>query len=210
MIERLILLFALAGLCPINAWGQSASLGAGLSHILGGGDDVAGGCYNREYSTGFGPRIGIPVMRGRGAVVATARGYWLGPGVTCAIDPFVPMEGTYIFDDGVSLLAIQFITTDVRFEVAPLRPLRLGAGVGAAWREGRNVPYGLLAAGVSLVDKPSVRLSLDGELTVLHFSEARRRDTYQNFMIVASQPLGIVRHWTPAFAIGMHVEVPLE
>jgi hypothetical protein len=194
----------------MSAWSQSPSLGAGLSHVLGGGDDVAGACYNREYSTGFGPRIGVPVLRGRGTVVATARAYWLGLGVTCVIDPFVPMEGTYIVDDGVSLLAIQFITTDVRFEAAPVRPLRIGAGVGAAWREGRNVPYGLLAAGVSLVDKPSVRLSLDGELTILRISEARRRDTYQNFIRVTSEPLGIVRHWTPAFAIGMHFEVPLR
>jgi hypothetical protein len=42
------------------------------------------------------------------------------------------------------------------------------------------------------------------------FSEARSRDTYQNFMLVASEPLGMVRHWTPAFAIGIHLEVPLK
>lgn len=204
-----LLLPILAALFPSEAWSQQVALGAGLSHILGAGNEVSSQCYDHVHSTGFGPRAAVSMLSGRGAVAATMRAYWFSRGATCALDPFVPRDGTYEFDDGVGLLAVEFTTTDVRFELEPVRRFRIGAGGGVAWREGRDVPYGLLEMGASLISTRSVRLWIDGELGALRFSKARRRDTFQNFAVVSSEPLGITRHWSAAFLVGMHVEFPL-
>jgi hypothetical protein len=193
----------------MRVWSQKATLGAGLSHILGAGDEVSSDCYDHVHSTGFGPRATVSMLSGRGTVTATAHAYWFSRGATCALDPFVPRDGTYEFDDGVSLLAVEFITTDVRFELEPVRRFRIGAGGGVAWREGRNVPYGLVEMGAALISAPLVRLWINGELDAFRFSKARRLDTFQNFAVVSSQPLGITRHWSTAFVVGVHVEFPL-
>lgn len=119
-------------------------------------------------------------------------------------------DGTFIEEDRVNLLSRSFLTTDVRLATQLGKvPVNLAAGVGNAWHQGHNLPYLVLAAGITLVDGPNVRLGLDGELQWLRVSSDLFRRTYQNSDLVAEEPLGRVHRWSHAFIIGLTLGNPL-
>jgi hypothetical protein len=71
------------------------------------------------------------------------------------------------------------------------------------------LPYLVFAAGVSVVDRPDVHLGLAGEYQWLRVSSDQFRRTYQDFELVAEEPLGRVHEWSHALVIGIALGIPL-
>jgi hypothetical protein len=198
-----------AALLPTFAWGQRPTFGPILTQILSSGAGVARDCVQREYGTGLGGRFSVPVLTRLTAVQVAARAYGISRRSEC-VDGFPPPDGTYIQDDRINLLSRSFVTTDVRLATGSDEiPVTLAAGGGNAWHEGHNLPYVVLAAGLTLLDRPDVQLGLESELQWLRVTSDRFRRTYQNFTLVAEEPLGRVHQWSHAFSLGITVDIPL-
>jgi hypothetical protein len=152
----------------------------------------------------------VPVLTRRMTLQLAGRGYWIDLPSECAIAFLPPPDGTYVEKDRINLLSRSFITTDVRLATQlGETPLSIAAGGGNAWHEGHNLPYLLLAAGLSIFDRPAVRLALQGEYHRLRVTSDQFRRTYQDFELVAEEPLGRVHEWSHAFIIGITLNIPL-
>jgi hypothetical protein len=198
-----------AVLLPTPVWGQHVTLGPTLTQILSSGRGVARDCLQSEYPTGLGLRLSVPVLTSWMTLQVAGRGHWIERNSDC-VDGFPPPDGTYIEEDRVNLLSRSFITTDVRLAARlGATPVNLAVGGGNAWHEGHNLPYLVLAAGISILDRPNVRLSLEGEYQWLRVTSDQFRRTYQDFELVAEEPLGRVHEWSNAFIIGIALGVPL-
>ncbi len=199
----------LVALLPTVAWGQQTTLGPTVTQIVSSGEGVARECIELEYATGLGGRFATPVLRRGMTLQVAARGYWLNQGADC-LDGFPPPDGTYIEDDRINLLSRSFVTTDVRLATGlGATPVSVAVGGGNAWHEGRDLPYLVFAAGVSILARPDVRLGLEGEYQWLRVSSDRFRRTYQDFELVAEEPLGRVHQWSHGFIIGLNLAIAL-
>ena len=203
---RLLLLVALL---PGLAWGQQATLGPTLTQIVSSGDGVARRCAEPEYATGLGVRFALPVLTRRMTLQVAGRGYWINRSSEC-VEGFPPPDGTFVEKDRVNLLSRSFITTDVRL-AAQLgeSPLSIAVGGGNAWHASHNLPYLVFAAGLSIVDRPDLHLGLQGEYQQLRVTSDLFRRTFQNFSLVAEEPLGRVHDWSHAFSFGIALDIPL-
>jgi hypothetical protein len=202
-----ILLFI--SLLPALGWGQQVTLGPTLTQVISSGEGVARSCLQSEHSTGLGVLLVAPVLTKRTTLQVAGRGYWLARGSSC-VDGFPPPDGTYVQEDRVDLLSRSFITTDVRLATRlGETPVNLAAGGGNAWHEGHDLPYLLFAAAFSILDRPDVHLGLEGEYQWLRVSSDQVRRTYQNFELVAEEPLGRVHEWSHALIFGVHLGIPL-
>jgi hypothetical protein len=209
VLLRSTLILLLVALLPGLGWGQQASLGPTLTQIISSGDGVARVCVQPEYGTGLGARLAIPVLTKRTTLQVAARGYWLNRGSEC-VDGFPPPDGTYVQEDRVNLLSRSFVTTDVRLATRlGQTPVNIAVGGGNAWHEGHDLPYLVFAAGFSILDRPDVHLSVEGEYQRLRVSSDLFRRTYQNFELVAEEPLGRVHEWSHALIIGINLDIPL-
>jgi hypothetical protein len=198
-----------AALLPALAWGQQATLGPTLTQITSIGDGVARVCGQPEYGTGLGARLSVPVLTKWTTLQVAGRGYWLNRGSDC-VDGLPPPDGTYLVEDRVNLLSSSFLTTDVRLATQLGKaPVNVAAGVGNAWHQSHNLPYLVLAAGISLLERPNARLGLEGEYQWLRVSSDLFRRTYQDFDLVAEEPLGRVHEWSHAFILGITLGIPL-
>lgn len=198
-----------AALLPALAWGQQATLGLTLTQIASSGDGVARVCGQPEYGTGLGARLSVPVLTKWTTLQVAGRGYWLNRGSDC-VDGFPPPDGTYLVEDRVNLLSRSFLTTDVRLATQLGKaPVNVAAGVGNAWHQSHNLPYLVLAAGITLLERTNARLGLEGEYQWLRVSSDLFRRTYQNFDLVAEEPLGRVHEWSHAFILGITLGIPL-
>jgi hypothetical protein len=202
-----ILLF-LATLVPSPTTGQQRSIGPTLSRIISSGERVARDCLQRGYSTGLGIRIATPILTMRTTLEVAGRGYWLAQWPTC-VDGFPPPDGVYVEEDGVNLLSRPFVTTDVRLGIQLGKAPAVMLGAGNAWHQGHDLPYLLLAAALPLFHGRRFQLRLEGEYQWLRASVDRFRRTYQNFQVVAEEPMGRVRSWSHAATIGLHLGIPL-
>ena len=202
-------ILVLATLLPALAWAQQPTLGPTLSQILSSGTGVARTCLQPEHSTGLGARFEMPAVARRMALQVAARGYWLDRSSEC-VDGFPPPDGTYLEEDRINLLSQSFITTDVRLALGlGATPLQVAAGGGYAWHEGHDLPYLVLGAGFPILVRPSVRIALEGEFQWLRVSSDQFRRTYQDFELVAEEPLGRVHQWSHAFILGINLAIPL-
>jgi hypothetical protein len=200
----------LAGLLPALGWGQQATLGPTLTQIISSGTGVARSCLQPEYGTGLGVRFAMPVLTRWTTLQVAGRGYWLNRGSEC-VDGFPPPDGTYVQEDRVNLLSRSFVTTDVRLATRlGEAPVSFAVGGGNAWHAGHNLPYLVFAAGFSILDRPDVQLSLEGEYQWLRVTSDQVRRTYLNSELVAEETLGRVHEWSHALAIGINLEVPLS
>jgi hypothetical protein len=198
-------------LLPALGWGQQATFGFTLTQVLSSGAGVARDCIQREYGTGLGARLSVPVLTRRTTLQVAGRGYFVDLGAQC-VDGFPPPDGTYVEEDRVNLLSQSFITTDVRLatRLGDEVPVNLALGGGTAWHEGHDLPYLVFAAGLSILDRPDVHLGLEGEYQYLRVSSDQVRRTYQDFELVAEEPLGRVHEWSHAFILGIALDVPLR
>jgi hypothetical protein len=198
-----------AALLPALAWGQQATLGPTLTQIVSSGPGVARDCLQPEYGTGLGARLSVPVLTRWTTLQVAGRGYFLNRGSEC-VDGFPPPDGTYVEKDRVNLLSRSFITTDVRLATQfGEAPVSFALGGGNAWHEGHDLPYLVLVAGLSILDRPDVRLGLEGEYQWLRVTSDQVRRTYRDFALVAEEPLGRVHEWSHAFTIGITLGIPL-
>ena len=196
-------------LMPALLWGQQRAIGPTLTRILSSGEGVERSCLQSGYSYGVGVRFVTPVLTRLTTLQVTGRGYWLEQGSTC-VDGFPPPDGIYIQDDRINLQSRSFVTTDVRMGVRlGETPVGLAVGGGNAWHEGYDLPYFVLAADVQVLDRPGVRLGVGGEFQRLRVSADRFRRTYQDFQLIAEEPLGRVRTWSNAAIIGAYLAFPL-
>ena len=192
-----------------SASGQHLTGGVGLTGIVAGGEGVSRSCAQSNYATGVGGQLATPLTRWATLQVA-GRGYWIDFGSTCETGFLPHPDGTYLEDDQVDLLAQSSVTTDVRL-VARLgaTPLSVAVGGGNAWRRGYNMPYLVFATGLTLWRRPTFQLDLGGELQWLRVSADRFRRTYQDFQVVAEEPLGRVNRGSYAVVIGLTLAGPL-
>jgi hypothetical protein len=207
---RVILLLLPAALLPASLWAQKATFGPTITQILTSGDGISRRCYQSEHSTGFGGRVAVPVLTSWTTLQVAGRGYWVGPGSSCATADIPPrLDGTYVEEYRINLLSQDFITTDLRLaaRLGDL-PMDLALGGGNAWREGYNLPYLLASAGISLFERPNGQLRLETEYQWLRVTSDQVRRTYQDFQLIAEEPLGRVRHWSHALALGLAVNLP--
>jgi hypothetical protein len=194
---------------PSFASAQQATLGPTLTQIITSGDGVARSCLQSEYSTGLGALFEIPVLTKWTTVQAAGRAYWISRGAEC-VDGFPPPDGTYIQEDRVNLLSRSFITTDIRLAARLAEnAVSLAVGGGNAWHEGYDLPYLVFATGVSILQRPTFQLGARGELQWLRVSGDRFRRTYENFALVAEEPLGRSHKWSHALVLGIELAVPL-
>jgi hypothetical protein len=208
VLLRSTLILPLAALLPALGWGQ-ASLGPTLTQVIGSGDGVARSCLQSGYSTGLGVRFVAPVFTKWTTLQVAGRGYWLARASNC-VDGFPPPDGTYVEEDRVNLLSRSFVTTDVRLAARLGEiPMNFAVGGGNAWHEGHDLPYLVFGAGLSIFDRPDLQLSLEGEYQWLRVSSDQFRRTYQNFQLVAEEPLGRVHKWSHAVIIGINLAIPL-
>jgi hypothetical protein len=199
----------LSTLLPALAWGQQLTLGPTLTQILSSGKGVARDCLQSEYSTGLGARFSVPVLTRWTTLQVVGRGYWFERGSEC-VDGFPPTDGTYLVEDRVNLQSRSFITTDVRLATRlGETPVNLAVGGGNAWHEGHDLPYLMLGAGILIFARPDVRVSLESEYQWLRVTSDQYRRTYQDFELVAEEPLGPVHEWSHAFIIGILLDIPL-
>jgi hypothetical protein len=112
--------------------------------------------------------------------------------------------------DRINLLSRSFITTDVRLAYQLGRPVSIAVGGGNAWHESHNLPYLLFSAELLILDRPNVHIGMVGEYQWLRVSSDEFRRTYQDFDLVAEEPLGRVHEWSHALIIGLSVAVPLK
>jgi hypothetical protein len=196
-------------LLPAVGWGQQATLGFTLTQILTSGEGVARDCVQPEYGTGLGARLSLPMLTSWTNLEVAGRAYWINRGYQCDAG-FPPPDGTYIEEDRVNLLSRSFITTDMRLATRPSEiPVNIAVGGGNAWHEGHNLPYLMLAAGIFILDRPDVRLGLATEYQWLRVTSDQFRRTYQDFDLVAEEPLGHVHEWSHAFILGITLDIPL-
>jgi hypothetical protein len=209
VLLRLLRVVLPAALLPAFVWGQQATLGPTLTQIISSGAGVARSCLQPEYSTGLGVRFAMPVLTRWMTLQVAGRGYWLNRSSEC-VDGFPPPDGTYVEEDRVNLLSRSFVTTDVRLATRlGETPVNIAVGGGNAWHESHDLPYLVFAAGVSVVDRPDVHLGLAGEYQWLRVSSDQFRRTYQDFELVAEEPLGRVHEWSHALVIGIALGIPL-
>jgi hypothetical protein len=194
---------------PALAWGQQATLGPALTQIVSSGDGVARRCAQPEYATGLGVRFALPVLTRRMTLQVAGRGYWINRSSECD-EGFPPPDGTYVEKDRINLLSRSFITTDVRLATQlGESPVSIAVGGGNAWHASHNLPYYMFAAGLWIVDRPDLHLGVEGEYQRLRVTSDLFRRTYQNFSLVAEEPLGRAHEWSHAFSIGITLDIPL-
>jgi hypothetical protein len=201
---RVLQLLLPAALVPGLLWGQRPMLGASLTALVDGGEGVEGpSCFQKDYRLGLGAQLAVPAFTDWAAVQVNVRSYGLSLGDVC-VDGFPPVDGTYIQDDRIDLVAQSSVTTDVRL-AARLgeSPISVALGVGNAWHEGPNLPYGVFGAAIALVSRPTYGISVGGELQVLRVTSDRFRRTYQDFSLVSEESLGRVHQWSHALVLGV-------
>lgn len=196
-------------LLPALAWGQQITPGFSLTQILQSGRGIARNCGQREYGTGLGVRLSVPVLSRWTKLQVGGRGYWLNRGMECDFADIPPPDGTRVEDDRINLLSRSFVTTDVRLAAQiPREPVSFALGGGNAWHKGPNLPYLVLAAGLLLYDRDGLQFGLGGEYQYLRTTIDQVRRTYLNGGLIAEEPLGRVHDWSHAFALNIYLDVP--
>jgi len=143
--------------------------------------------------------------------VGQARAFVFPRPSTC-VDGFPPPDGTFVTDDRVNLLGARILTTDLRFRGRTgTRPgaLIVTIGGGVAWHPGHDLPHVVDGAGLSLVDRACLNVTLEGEYQSLRVTSDRFQRTYQNSQLIAEQSLGQIHRWTSASAIEMRLALSL-
>jgi hypothetical protein len=76
-------------------------------------------------------------------------------------------------------------------------------GGGNAWHQGYNLPYLVLATGISFASGPAYRIELGGEIQWLRVTSDRFQRTIQNGEVTAEQSLGRVHRWSHGVILGL-------
>ena len=117
-------------------------------------------------------------------------------------------DGTYVVDNQVDLLESGFLGTDVRFEISSRAEgpqASLALGIGNNWREGPNVPYFLVATGITWVAGRRVRVGAELEYQHLRVSADQVQLTYEDGRLIETVPLGRVHDWSYAWSVGVYL-----
>ena len=172
------------------------------------GFDMVGGCYqNRGMVPGAAVFGGRHILRGL-SLVATARIHYAlsDADPSCARVFPTSGEGTYVFQVGENPLVHTFVAADLRAEYAPHLPWftpMLAVGGGSIFWNGATAPYGLLAAGLQVYERP-VKISLLVEHQRLGLKLDQVQQTFAldpmsgYLMPVSSTDLGYARFWKSA------------
>ncbi len=186
-----------------RAGAQHATLDLGITQILSAGTGIDQDSCRPTYSTGLGAAVAVPLLGRWASVAVSSRLYPFGRGPTCVTEPFQPRDGTFVVTDRADLQASRFLTTDARLQVVPLQGVALELGGGKAWREGRDLPYVVTAARLTVATLGTVRVNLGLEHSLLRVSTGRWRVTYADFMPISSEPLGRTQQWSHALLVGV-------
>lgn len=203
------ILLVLAGLVATTAGAQDRALDLGLNYIFDGGEGIKSQCYGRSYALGIGASVAVPILGKVLTAAAAGRVYPIGRGPTCAIDAFVPQDGTFTTDDRVTLQATRFLTSDLRLQVQPVGRLTVAVGGGMAWHPGQDLPYLVGATTVRFPPRRRLQVSIGAELYWLRSAWNTWSVTYANAVPVATVPLGRRHEWTWALALGVSARLTM-
>jgi hypothetical protein len=106
-------------LLPALAWGQQITPGFSLTQILQSGRGIARNCGQREYGTGLGVRLSVPVPSRWTKLQVGGRGYWLNRGVECDFADIPPPDGTRVEDAASSTRRSRWESRDARLTWVP-------------------------------------------------------------------------------------------
>jgi hypothetical protein len=208
-VARLLNLLLPAALVPSMLWAQRPAFGVALTGLVTGGEGVGGNCLQSSYRIGIGAQLSAPAFTRWTSLQLQVRGYGIDFGSSC-VNGFPPLDGTYIQDERVDLVSRSFVTTDVRMAGRLGESgASLALGVGNAWHEGHNLPYGVLGADLALASEPTYEISLSIELQLLRVTSDRFRRTYQDFSLISEESLGRVHDWSHALVFGVSATAPL-
>lgn len=193
---------------------QRAYFGAGLGFFGGRGEGIQSfGCTGLSSESGYAFWGGYNVVGRAVALQGTVRVHGedrVGP--SCGIPAPIQPDGTFIFRERRNLLQHGFVGTDLRVRVAApdwkIRP-SIAVGAGQAWREGHNVPYGLMSAGVRFPVLLGFRAGVEGTFyqARVRFDDVQR--TYQNTLLISEVALGSVREWRTVRSATVFLELPI-
>lgn len=199
-ISVLLLLSLWAG-SPSPVHGQGVEFGVGGAAIVSSSQGVGAECYSRNHRFGLAATIStsLPVTGLR--LAATGRYFGISPSPSCEVDPFVPRDGVYTFDDHVALQAVPFGTTDLRLQVEPLPGLVISGGGGMAWRGkqvDRNAPSLVAGLGTTIPGPGRIRFHLGVEVTWFRFVHNTTQITFEDYKRIAFAELGESHSWDRA------------
>lgn len=193
---------------------QRAYVGAGFGSFGGRGEGIQSfGCTGLSSESGYAIWGGYDVVGRAVALQGTVRVHRedrVGP--SCGIPAPIQPDGTFIFRERRNLLQYGFVGTDLRVRVAApewkVRP-SIAVGAGQAWREGHNVPYGLMSAGVRFPVMFGFRAGVEGTFyqARVRFDDVQR--TYENSFLISEVPLGSVREWRTVRSATVFLELPI-
>jgi hypothetical protein len=198
----LALLVNIRGALSAQRWSVSGE----FSRSLHSGEGVEADCLYPNHRAGLGGQIGARLDRVL-TLALTGRAFIISHSPDC-IDGLRPPSGTFIEIDRTDLHTTAFGTSDLRLRVRggpQLGGFSVGLGAGAAWHPGRDWPYALAELGTSIAVAKRTRIVLATEYQYLRLSWHEYRRTYQNYQIIASEPLGTVRRWSHDFLVSLSV-----
>ena len=188
-----------------DAAGQQVRIGGTYGHMADAGRNIAHDGCGGSYFGGIGPSLSFLTRGGKLAFLFSSRFYLRDSEPECpyvdAIDqPLPPENGIIITEDRHTLQASRFTTTDARVTWSPVPQLAFGVGVGAAWREGLDVPYGVGTAELQFTRR-RWQLAFGAEAYAFRVATDRIRFTYENSALILVEDLPRERSLSPALVL---------
>lgn len=208
---RAILTAALPLLLTMPAAAQDDFVEFGVGALGSGARGLEAGCGT---NTAVGPSFTVGRRIWRGASVQAATHLHLfDAGPLCAETPLPPRpDGTYVDHRAMSLLAAEFVATDLRLRLGAETTegvgIVLSVGGGAAWRAGNDLPYAVM--GTSLhAPLGRLRLVLRGDLYQIRVRFDIVEETWRDLQPVATSVVGTAHEWNSAVRVAIGLLVPL-
>ena len=211
-----LLIGAALTLVPLPLYARQWAVSPELTQILSAGPGIEfSACRESSYGSSLGLGFTTPRVLGPVTVTAHARAYLLGWAtggcdvvITSALIADPPGTGIFTTTRYDKLQRERFYTTDLRMTLDLVRDLRIGLGVGGAWRSGADLPYVVMSAAYSFPTTGKVQFGFNLEYAQLHARRDQTRRTIENYRVVSTEQLRS-RVWSHSLAFGLFARIPV-
>jgi hypothetical protein len=171
--------------------------------------DHFGTFCGRSNRGAFGVAAGRNVFGAYTSLVGTARLHFIGPNSACDIDFFL-QTGTHTVTRTPNLLIDKYVTIDARLRAISgltAHAFEFELGLGMAWRDGRDFPYGVVGLNIPLGARPEMRLALTLDYKRFLLTSDRYRYTFDGVNETYSEEsLDPIREWAGTLSVGVNFE----